>query len=258
MLRNAWQNIYQSALNMLDKLKNDRYMAGAEWKEVAKNILPVAIDEDIKIEHSNIIYEIRKRLLEKERNIYWSLFSEGLLSSNAVMELSNTIDIMLDNEGKISLSQRKDLEELWSVNKFWQRIFKITFLKKLLSQYLSNKLSFGFDCARGFALAQDELLKVLRSVALNIQTDSTDEKINEIIDNLENEIFENRIQALTFMRNTKELYPDIYKSIETKYASRYLLNFQMLRLSKLIDQRQIEEDEAVIILTKLMNKLKEI
>ena len=98
------------------KLKENRFMAGADWDAVA-TYLPE--DKEIKVDGKDVdtLYETRKRMLLKEKESYWRQFSEGLLTSAAVQNLSDEIDHLLDFNGKVSLAQRKDLEQMWTTPK---------------------------------------------------------------------------------------------------------------------------------------------
>jgi NhaP-type Na+/H+ or K+/H+ antiporter/CRP-like cAMP-binding protein len=237
------KNIRQSAENTLNKIKNDRYMKGADW-DIVKTYLPNEISFDEKdVVQVDSIAEVRKQILQKEKYSYWKQFEEGLLGRDAVQELSDTVSVLMDDEGKVSLSARKDMEYLWRTSKTLNLLQNIPLVKNYTKHLFFNRLANSYDCARGFVVAQDDMLKLLKSLALNVDDDSTKLSVEDL-ELLENEIYENRIQGLTFIRNLKEAFPEVYRSIETKQAIRTILNHQRSMVEKLVTQKRMEYDEA--------------
>ena len=103
----------------------------------------------------------------------------------------------------------------------------------------------SYDCARGFVVAQEENLKSLSSLTVGISGDAAEQaKEVEKISGLEDEINENRIMGLTFLRNLKDTFPEVYHAIETQIASRSLLNHQMVTIQKLEKQGRLEPADA--------------
>ena len=111
MLQQALMHINNASHTFLRKLKTDRFMAGANWEKIETH-LPANSVKMYEASNELLIHECRKRLLNRERSIYWEQFEEGILSANALRELSGIIDIMLDNNGRTAISERKDIEYL--------------------------------------------------------------------------------------------------------------------------------------------------
>lgn len=253
--------IHESSEGMIEKLKSDRFMSGANWERV-RNYLPKVekIEGDEKIE-TNPLWETRKRLLNKEKGTYWKQFDDGLLGRDAVQTLSSSIDVMMDEDGEIALSERTDLEHLWKTSGILNLLqkLKIPFLSKYAEKQFFNQLSMSYECARGLVTSQNELLKLLRSIMLSGSMDSSDITLTEEEgEQLEGEIYENRIQGLTFIRNLKESFPEIYSAIETRQAVRSLLNHERQTIKKLLAQRRVDNDEAEKLLLKVEERMKDI
>lgn len=228
----------------ISKLKKDRFMSGADW-ETVEQFLPDVPQADTKEMPVDTLYETRKRLLLKEKESYWRQFGEGLLSAAAVQSLSDEIDHLLDFNGEVSLAHRKDLEQMWSTPKILAKLQTMSTLGVFWKKRFNRKLAFSYDCARGFVIANEENLKSLSGLILGLSTDEEGVS-NEVdkISGLEDEINENRIMGLTFLRNLKETYPEVYNAIETQIASRSLLNHQMANIQKVKKQGRIEPADA--------------
>ncbi len=255
MLVNANNFIRQSSESAIDKFKKDRFMSGANWEKV-KEYMPEEMSiQEVEQEKITAIAENRKRLLQKEKSSYWGQFEEGLLGRDAVQKLSDTIDEMLDSEGMISLSQRKDLEMLWTTPKILNIMQNLPIIGKTAQKMFFERLFVGYDSARGFVRAQDDLKKLLSSMAIADEESEADASIS---DALEDEINENRIQGLTFLRNLRDAFPEIYNAIETRQAIRSLLNHQQHTVDRMLKQGRIEDDEAEKIKEHIEEQTKEI
>lgn len=248
----------QSSEKEIGKLKDNRFMAGADWKEV-KKYLPKVNKETNIAKEDETLFETRKRLLMKEKESYWQQFSEGLLSESAVHNLSDEIDRLLDYGGKTSLAKRKDLENLWKTPKVLSKLQTLPLLGGFWNRAFYRRLAFSYDCARGFAVANEENLKGLSSMIVGMSASST--KIGDeekILSGLEDEINENKIMGLTFLRNLKETYPEVYHAIETQNASRSLLNHQLNIVQRLEKQGRIEPADAMNLEEEIQGHMKKI
>jgi len=198
-------------------------------------------------------------MLIKEKESYWRQFSEGLLSPAAVHNLSDEIDHLLDFNGRESLAKRKDLEQMWTTPKFLAKLQTLPVMGGFWRKRFYRKLALSYDCARGFVVANEENLKSLSSLIVGL-SGGTDEVSKEVerISGLEDEINENRIMGLTFLRNLKETYPEVYHAIETQIASRSLLNHQMATIQKLEKQGRLEPADALNIENEIQSHMKQI
>lgn len=258
MILNAKNYLRTAAENSMEKLKNDRFLGRANWESVA-TYLPEE-PENIKIKldegkNSNL-YEKRRRVLEKEKSSYWNQFKEGLLGPIAVRNLSDAINEIIDSEGKISLSERKDLESLWQTPRFLSKLQSIPLLKNISQRFFFERLAISYDAARGFVEAQYESLKLAESMA--ISSDSEELSIDQDLATIESEINENRIHGLTFLRNLKNTYPEIYDAIATRHAIRSNLNSELKFVEKLQKKGQIGTDEAHKMIDSIEERMKKL
>ena len=256
MILSAKQYLRTSTENAIERLKKDRFISNADWDTV-KEYLPVEFviynNQDVKID---TISEIRKRILEKEKSSYWHQFKEGLLGPTAVRGLSEGINIILDEGGLNSLSERKDLELLLKTPRFLSKLQSISFLKRVTRHIFFEKLAVSYDSARGFVDAQQECIKLIESMYRSI--DSNDKEGKKNLEIIETEINENKIEGLTFIRNLRKIYPEIYDAIATRQAIRSLLNYELKTIERLEKNGRIDSGEASKMIHSVEERMKKL
>jgi len=258
MMLTARNFLRSASENSMEKLKSDRFLGRANWESVKKYLpeepdnIEIILDEG---KNSNL-YEKRRRVLEKEKSSYWNQFKEGLLGPIAVRNLTDAINGIIDSEGKISLSARKDLEQLWKTPKFLNKLQSIPVLNKMSQRFFFEQLTNSYDAARGFVEAQYESLKLIESMA--ISSDSEELTVDQDLSTIESEINENRIHGLTFLRNLKNTFPEIYDSIATRQAIRSNLNSELKTVEKLQKKGQIGSDEAHKMIESIEERMKKL
>lgn len=247
LMQQSMQQIRLSGEKEIEKLKENRFMADANWEKVGEFLVDKSeMEEEPKsFKIADAVAETRKRLLQKEKESYWRQFSVGMLSSDGVQLLSDQIDSLMDLGGKVPLSAREDIEMLWHTPKTTAKLQTIPLIGNFWKRRFFNRLAMSYDCARAFVTAQEEGLKSLSSLIIGFSLgDSDTNKETELLSAIEDELNENRITGLTFLRNLKETYPDICKAIETQLASRSLLNQQQDMVERLRKQGRLEPDEV--------------
>lgn len=256
MIADAKQYLRQSAENSIERLKTDRFLSRANWKDV-KNYLPEkpekSVDEYEKIE---TITETRRRVLEKEKSSYWHQFKNGMLSAKAVRALTEDIDELLDEGDLPSLARREDLEELWKTPKMLSRLQNYPLVGKTAQRLFFERLTFSYDCAKGFLTAQDEAIKLIESMSRSIDTGNTEAQEDLAI--IENEINENQIEGQTFIRNIRKNYPEIFTAIATRQAIRSILNYEQRTVERLEKNGRIDSDEAHKMVDSIEERMKKL
>ena len=257
MLFNAKKHIREATENSIEKLKKDRFIKKADW-EAVKEYLPEKPSqeeiEDQKMESK--LAETRRRVLEKEKSSYWSQFKEGMLGSTAVRRLSDAINEIIDQGGLIPLSDREDLEQLWRTPKLLNKLQKVPLLGKIAERIFLDNLAISYDTAKGFITAQYDTLKLVESMYIKTTEDDTLEE--DILEQIENEINENRIHGITFLRNLRNAYPEIYNAISTRQAIRSTLNYEQKALERLLKKGQVDSEEANRINSTIEQRMKQL
>ncbi len=259
MLYDAKKYLREATEKSIDKLKKDRFIKKADF-EAVKEYLPEMPQEELRQEQAieTKIEETRRRILEKEKSSYWNQFKDGMLGATAVSRLSDAINEIIDKGGKISLSQRTDLENLWKTSKILNKLQKIPLLGKIAERIFIDNLAISYDTAKGFITAQYDSLKLIESMYIkksNTDETSVDEKI---LEQLEEEINENRIHGITFLRNLRNSYPEIYNAISTRQAIRATLNYEQKMVERLLKKGQIDTGEAAKINSNIEKRMKKL
>ena len=258
IISHAVENLRESAEARLELMKNDRFMGGAEWEKVS-NYLPKLWKPNqndlLDKQESGGLIELRTVMLNREKSVYWNQFSTGLLGRSAYNKLVKIVDELLDEEGKKTLSNAIYVDELWSTSQLFSQIELWTKIQKSQNKDTFNKLIISYDAAKGFVKAQDQLLKLVEEFSLD-KSNSSDEKI--YLERIRDEINEKKIQGLTFLRNLKSAFPEVYKAIETRQASRDILNHQRNKMLEMKRNGRIDKEDALYFLDDIELRMNEL
>ena len=254
MFSNASGNVAEDCEQEMDLLKDDRFLSGANWGLVRDYLpepvaYPLTADE---LEQMDTLAETRRRLLEKERSSYWAQFRAGLLSARAVAQLDNNLSEFLDLQGKVPLNNRDYLDRICGVSKITEAIRDVPFLKK----YFSDKITVSYDASKAFVVAQQEMAKMVDSMVKELDDSGDSEKLGKASRMLKDEIRQNRLKGLEFIRNMHENYPEATVGIETKDAIRSVLNHERNTIKKLKSEGMLEADEAARMITAVEERMK--
>jgi len=256
MFSNATGNISNVCEQEMDLLKDDRFLSGANWGLV-RNYLPESVSYPltaIELESMDTLAEARRRLLEKERSSYWSQFRSGLLSAPAVAQLDNNLSEFLDFQGKIPMTERSYLDDICRVSKLSEALKDIPFLKR----YFSDKITVGYDASKAFVIAQQAMAKMVDSFVRELDDSGDLEKQQKTARLLKDEIRQNRLRGLQYIRNMHENYPEVTVGIETKDAIRSVLNHERASIKKMRGDGMLEADEAARMITAVEERMKNI
>ena len=258
VITHAMENLRGSAEERLELLKNDRFMGGAEWETVSQYLPKIwqPKEKDLldKKEKGGLI-ELRTVLLNREKTTYWNQFSKGLLGRKAYNQLVKIVDELLDEAGKTTLSHAIYIDELWNTSQLFDKIEQWTKIQKSSNKDTFNKLIISYDACKGFVKAQDKLLELVNDFK-NDESNSAEEK--EYLNMLENEVNEKKIQGLTFLRNLKNAFPEVYKAIETRQASRDILNHQKNNMVEMKKSGRIDKEDAHYFLDEIEVQMNEL
>lgn len=247
VIESAKDFVFNETVASIDGLEKDRFFKKVNWEAVGAYLPPSSAVEGLS-DLNNFKEESRRRILEKEKSSYWAQFKEGLISSGAYNLLVSEINEILDSGGERLLSDRGDLDELLDTKNSLKRfgIFKGFFSKRYV-----NQLGASFDAAKGFYGAQLQCMKMLKELQKGT---STDQEL-EILTAMESEIEENNIQALTFLRNFKNQYPNIYRHVSTRQAIRTLLNTEKQKVNDLLKAGRITGEEAGAMIVDIESRM---
>lgn len=244
------QYLLQSSEKAIMRLKEDRFLVRSNWETVRGFLPKHKISNELSADYSaEMLAESRRRILEKEKSSYWRQFKDGLLGDEAFRILIGDINQALDSEGKIS--ERNDLENLLNTNSLLKKTQNLPLISRFVKPIFFEKLTTSFDSAKGFIAAQDDSLKLLESMYRQAK-----EIEKPKLKSIEDEINENKIQGMTFLRNLGKEYPEIYNAISTREAIRSMLNFEKHTIERLLKRGRITDNEAEGLISDVEIRMK--
>ncbi len=258
IIAHAVNNLRTNSEERIALLKKDRFMSGANW-DVVEKFLPKLwnkSDSDLtKTTSEGSLSQLRTILLNKEKKSYWNQFSDGLLGREAYNQLTKITNEFLDAGGEASLADAKYIDNLWNTSKFYDKIQLWSLFQKTPHNEIFSKVKRSYDSAKGFINAQEDVLSLVNE--FNSDTNNSSDEI-KFLKLIKDEVNEKKIQGLTFLRNLKNAFPEVYKSIETNQASRATLNNQKSDVKNMLKVGRLDEDDAVLLLNKIELQMQEI
>ncbi len=256
MFSNASGNVAKGCEQEMDLLKDDRFLSGANWGEVRKYLPdPVAYPlTSNELAEMDTLSETRRRLLERERSSYWAQFRSGLLSAQAVAQLDNNLSEFLDLQGKVPMTQRDYFDKAFGVSKVTEALKDLPLLKN----HFAERVTVSYDSAKAFVVAQQDMAKMVDSLVKELDDSGDAEKLLKTNRLLKDEIRQNRLAGLKFIRNMHENYPEATVGIETKDAIRSVLNHERNTIKSLRSEGMLEADEAGRMITNVEERMKDV
>ncbi len=249
-------SIVKNCENEMDVLKSDSFLGGANWSRVREFLPEPIVITDVEGDPDAIdtVAETRRRILEKESSNYWKQNREGLLGAAGVNQLYNNIKELLDEGGKVPLSDRDYLDNIWQVPNWMESLKGLPVFRRMFM----DRLTTTYESAKSFVIAQEEVAKLVDSLVANTEGDIGKEAADEKAKQLKGEIMQNRLRGLNFLRDMRENYPELIVGIETKDAARSVLNHERNTVKKLKAAGTIELDEADQMIVDVEGRMKDI
>lgn len=249
VIETAVDTVYDGTVSSINSLTTDRFFKKVNW-EAVQNYLPKQSKVNELEKVADYKEESRRRILEREKSSYWAQFKDGLISSNAYTLLVSEINEILDSEGKRNLNDRADLDELLSTKNAFQKLGPFS---KLFASRNINRLGASFDAAKGFFMAQNACMDMINELKV-----AANEEETVFLIEMEAEVEENKIQALTFLRNFKNQFPNIYRHVSTRQAIRTILNTEKRQVMELVNKGRITNAEAQLMIENIEQRMKKL
>jgi len=248
-LDKAQLSVKQRLLITLPELKENEFLQRANWPKLDKqfvsmtkqsnadSITPKAVTEE------DQAIAFKRRLLEIERQFYWTQFKQGALTGVATKQLVSAVENALDGDPKIS--PRDNLFEFWKTPRYLKLFNRMPCLNRLVVHLSFERLALSYDTARGFVQAQQEIQKHLQALSPSPeQTQRVTQEINY-----------NQSQTRAHIKQLRDNFPDLSYSLETHSAHRLMLNLERVYLSELIDDGVLDHSEAEKLTHEIEYKL---
>lgn len=233
---------------LLPKLRENGFFQGADWDRIQRNIgmdeQPTTSVDDLgeTASEEELECEFKRRLLEAERANYWLQWRKGLLGGTGTSILIDAVEKALD--GVPTISPRPVLQKLWKMPRIAQWLRQFPFVKDLAVSASFDRLALGYDVARGFVYAQDACLGLIDQLA----------PPGVCSECVRAEILKNKSDTYEHIEQLRQSFPEVVVAIETRAASRSLLNRQRSVIDKLISTGLLDTAEADRMLESVDNQ----
>ena len=231
----AENRISKDLNQILPGMMENEFLKGADWESVKQIAHLQDVTEELQREQvsgEDLSTAFRRRLLETERKHYWTQFEQGVLGKRATHKLVDAVEHALDGEPEIS--PRPQLHALWQTPWLLDKLREVKLLKRPALALSFERLAIGYDAARGFMLAQEELQSHIASLA-------PDPKEAEAVSKM---VQQNRVETQQHIQELRESFPEIVHVLETHTATRLLLNRERSVIQQLLKQAVLDKPEA--------------
>lgn len=251
MIALSYSQLQHELKEKFSEMYGSRFFGKANWK-VVNEFVNLEMPESSVAESGGDkhVLEITRRILEMEKSVYWELFHEGVIGSDAVRILTEGVSSCEEQKGKVSLSMRSDLEANFKKPKLLILLSKNIMMGKVVQKLFIKRLETGYECARGFCHSHEQILKLIGQMI----EDNTNSSVEAELETMRTEAQENLLMGQTFIRNLRVNYPEAFRAIVTRQAIRQLLHESQYLVGGLLHSGKIDRDEA----ERLDEKIKEL
>lgn len=231
----AQNKIVAELKSLIPKLQMSQFFRQVDWMNVKKDVDAAAVEvaPEKKAGKDDLELAFRRRLLEAERKDYWNQFDRGLLSSDTVKALVDSVEHILDVYP--SLHPRPRLQKLFCSKPFFMRFRKWSFIGRWADRRSFNKLALRYEAERGFVRAQVQIMMAyVKQLAPNKEVEQAVRK----------EIIANKRETLAGIELFRDEYPEMISGLETRVAKRILLNQERGEIKNMVEQGVLDEAEA--------------
>ena len=173
-----------------------------------------------------------RRLLEIERSDYWRQFEQGHIGRQAALVLSRSVEHALDNNPVIA--PRSSIEESLKAPSRPKWLRELPVIGQSMDEWLFTHLSLGYDIARGFVTAQEEMRKHVKALQPDEHSGA---RVEAMID-------QNCAMAFAFTGYINREYPELVTQLQSKSARRLLLNHERSLIWRMEHEGVLEPTEA--------------
>ncbi len=230
-VQKAKASISEGMNKALPELQQDEFMQRADWANLTKRF-SYAVNNHPKAEDSDVNIAFRRRILETERKYYWTQFSNGALPGATANKLVEAVEQSLD--GEPTITPRPSLYRLWQTPKILEYLGRYPGINKVALNLSFERLALGYDVARGFIQAQQEIAQHVSQLAPNKT------ELDAVIEEIET----NKKETRNRINQLRDSFPEVVYCLETHTASRLMLNMERSKIKNLVDDGVLDASEA--------------
>lgn len=243
-VRKAHENIHGLMEEFIASFQNNPFF-GTLDRHTLKELIEIhdeQLDElDVRMVDEETAY--MRRLLEIERSNYWHQFAEGHIGRRAMLDLTHAVEEALDNAPEIG--PRLGLVSIWDTPSIPSWIHRVPYLNKRMERWLFTRLSLNYDIARGFVVAQNEIVTHVSSLS---PSENAKDRVNSMIK-------QNILDAMAFTETLNLRYEKLVLKLQLASARRLLLNHERSLVWKMEEEGVLEEAEAQILIERLEKQM---
>ncbi len=238
------------ALNQIlpDMMKNE-FLKGANWENVKSSAKIKALTESLEtknISDNDLSTAFQRRLLETERQHYWTQFEQGTLGKSATSRLVEAVEHALDGDPKIG--PRTILKKHWKTPPIIESLRGVPIINHYISRMCFDRLALGYDVARGFIQAQDALESHIDTLAPNKRDAQS----------VRNQVEENKRETIKNINDLRTAFPEMVHALETQAATRLLLNRERAVIQAQLKQAVLDKPEAERMISDVEKRMKDL
>lgn len=230
-------------------LQKQKSLEKADWKTVSRYLPPEEVAPAVSVRTKDILADIRLRVLDKERSVYWQLYNDGVISTDSLRRLTLSVDDLYDKDGRVSLADRGDLfdvcESPFLLHKAADRI---RWMKKWADRSCRDRIVDGYDLANGLIAGQEEVLSLVQTFEAS-DTLSPQERASQPV--LQAEIRRNIARAQQFMQCVATDYPHSYRTAITRKSIRMLLRNERKDIEQFRNEGLLSDENADEMIDRL-------
>lgn len=249
MMENNIQNhLHENAEKYLERLKTRDALNGANWTKVAQYMTTEPTPQDAIPLTTDVMNEIRLRILDKEKALARQIYNEGIIAKNSFMLLMNSLDELYDHDGSYLLDNRKSIFNFCNRTFIFESMQKIPYIGSWVSFYFKERIGFVYDLGRGFIILQKEDLKLIDELK---NSNMLKEEQSVVLPTLRQEV-QNNIDAMdAVLGKLAQDFPKAYKHALTRKAIRMLLCNERRTIRQLQTDGMLSDKDAEQLLEKV-------
>lgn len=235
------EQIYEGSKKYMEELTQREALNATDWNVVAEFLPQKEAQPDVEARPKDVMAEIRLRVLDKERSLYWELYSSGIISSGTLRRLNVAVDDLYDQDGKRPLCDRGDIWAFCKQPFFIRYKNYFGFLNKWLDLYFQDRVILGYDLARGLIIAQKNALTIVNELGTS---ETVSAEYRNYLSQLQVEIRKNISKAESFIDEVANDYPNSYRAAVTRKSVRMLLSNERKMIEQFKSQGLISREDA--------------
>lgn len=245
MENNIQKHLHENAEKYFERLKTRDALNGANWSKVTQYIATEPSTQDSIPLTTDIMNEIRLRILDKEKALARQLYDEGIIAKTSFMLLMNSLDELYDHDGSYLLDNRKSIFNFCNRTFIFDSMQKIPYIGTWVSFYFKERIGIVYDLGRGFIILQKEDLKLIDELK---SSNMLKEEQGIVLTTLKKEIQNNMDAMDAVLGKLAQDFPKANRHALTRKAIRMMLCNERRTIRQMQTDGMLSDKDADILL----------